>query len=287
MTYDRWQKRLSGEKIETYETEFDFGFYRQPIKENKKIVGWRPVAFFEDDLSPRNVVCLVGDMIVTDKDAMSQVWLSCVRWPLSEENYRQAVDHGTWFDADPTVTAERAIREALDTADGNLAAQIAEAKKGVPRYLKIEDDETAAKAQDLRSHLTDLAGKLDKERKAQVQPHLDAQREVNAKFNPIIEDAKAEAAKIRNALTVWEKLKRDTAEFSNVPAPKSQIRGATGRTAAVVDAFDAVITDISAYFETVKERPEVVELLQRLAQRDINAGLRPAGVEAKATVRIK
>lgn len=298
MSYERWQKRLAGEQIDTFEMEFDFGFYRRPRKEARRIVGWDPVAFFADEMGD-GTVCLVGDVMLNDPHAMSQVWLHCVQYPITEEQYRKAADEGIWFDADPLVDLSRKMTEVLcgDKDSSGLEQQIAEAIKGVSTYAKIEDDETASKAQDLRSHLTTLAGKLDKERKELVQPHLDAQREINSRLNPIIKDARDGANTIRESMACWEELKRkplsdDFEEkhpglFGNAPAPRAQIRGSTGRAAAVREAFDAVITDISAYFQTVKGNPEVTELLQKLAQKDIDAGLRPAGVEAKPTVRIK
>ena len=289
-TYTNWRRRLEGKQVPTFEMEFDHGFYRAPIKEGRARIGWRPVAFFADELS-EGTVCLFGDNVINLPDQMSGIWISCVAHPITEEQYRKAADEGVWFDADPTVDASRApagppggdVTQALE-------AQIMEAKNGVPAYAKIEDDETASKAQDLRSHLTTLAGKLDKEREAMVRPHLDAQREINGSLNPIIADAKTAATTLRKSLETWEMLKREAAKSSdkpNAPPPYAQIRGATGRAASVQDAFDAIITDIVAYFQTVKDKPEVIELMNKLAQKDINAGLRPAGVEAKPTVRIR
>lgn len=284
--YENWERRLRGESVETYETEFDNGFYRQPIKDGRTTVGWRPVAFFPDELVPDRTMCLIGDTVVTDPHVMSEIWLHCVKYPISEENYRRAADEGVWWDADPTVTANREEGPKPQPSIDNLIGQIAEARKGVSSYLKIEDDETASKAQDLRSHLTTLAGKLDKERKELVQPHLDAQRDINGRLNPVIKDATEAAAIIKKSQEAWELTKRQS-NSSNVPPPRAQIRGSTGRAAAVREAFDAVITDISAYFQTVKDRPEVTELLQKLAQKDIDAGLRPAGVDVKPSVRIR
>ncbi len=292
--WTNWQKRLAGEEVPTYEMEFDWGFYRRPIRRDpenrRKVTGWQPIAIFADESDKTNrTVCLIGDTPVYGADAISEVWLHCVKYPITEEQYRKAADEGIWFDADPTVTAERAAVEVLDSVvypEEALANQIAEAKKGAASYAKIEDDETASKAQDLRSHLTTLAGKLDKERKELVQPHLDAQREINGRLNPIIKEATEAAAGIKKSQEAWEMVKRSSTS-PNVPPPKAQIRGSTGRASAVKEAFDAVIVDIIVYFQSVRDAPEVTELLQKLAQKDIDAGLRPAGVEAKPTIRIR
>ena len=37
--YVNWAKRLAGEEVPTFEMEFDHGFFRQPLKEGRKIVG--------------------------------------------------------------------------------------------------------------------------------------------------------------------------------------------------------------------------------------------------------
>lgn len=287
--YENWEKRLRGEEVMTYEDTQDHGFYRRPIKQGRTTVGWEPVAFFADELVTNQTVCLVGNTLVTDPHAMSEVWLHCVKYPISEANYRRAADDGVWFDADPTVAGRRELDVGNGTwklVEPSLVEQISEARKGAASYAKIEDDETASKAQDLRSHLTTLAGKLDKERKELVQPHLDAQREINGRLNPIIKDATEAAAIIKKSQEAWELIKRSSTS-PNVPPPRAQIRGSTGRAASVKEAFDAVVVDVNAYFQTVKEHPEVVELLLKLAQKDIDAGLRPAGVEAKPSIRIR
>lgn len=232
--YDSWRKRLAGEKLPTYVQSSDdvnSGFYRLRRKDKTtKEITWEPVAFWRGG---DNELCGVRSGQILTADQCLDIWTFVVQYPITEETWRAVAERGEpWPGTDPTVakqakdaTIDRMEAEFIKTTeaikagpeptpDAKFAADIAEAKKGADAYKAIDSDELAAKAQDLRSHLTKLAGDADKLRAELKEPHLKAGREVDSKWQPIIKDAQAAAAGIRSAIEGWETLKRQQARLA-------------------------------------------------------------------------
>src|SRR6202030_1659522 len=97
---------------------------------------------------------------------------------------------------------------------------------GVPEYKGIESDEQAARGQSLRSALTALSGKADKIRVAEKEPHLQASRDVDAKYMPLVTLAKEGADTIRAELSKWEDFKRDAAHKAEAEADRIELEHA-------------------------------------------------------------
>ena len=201
-----------------------------------------------------------------------------------------------------------------------LQEQIDAAAAGVSAYAKITDDETQRKAQTLRSWLLELSGTADKKREAEKKPHWDAAKAVDAKWQPLVKRAKELADKIRDAMGVYEtaKLRAEReaaakaeaerraheeaarkAALANEPAPpppapppapaptaSAPIKGAAGRAATTKLVKVVTVTDQDAVYAYMKTRPEVVELLGRLAQRAVDAGHDVPGVSIEEQRRV-
>jgi len=240
---------------------------------------------------------------------------------VEEEAYRAAFDLGRWPDTD-AIVAEQVRPPPAGHNQGPtdeaeiLREQIEAAKAGADEYAKIEDDETAARAQSLRSRLTELAGKADKIRKAQKQPHLDAGKAIDAKWKSIIDAGEDAAKAIRNAMNAWEtkKLKAEQEWIANErrraaeqqresgvtdaeidrsqavlgailgeppepPPAKTQIKGGYGRAASVkVVKVVTDVTDWAALYGFLASHPELKDLMRKLAQRAVDAGHTVPGV---------
>ncbi|MER9912848.1 hypothetical protein NKJ71_19670 [Mesorhizobium sp. M0050] len=262
---------------------------------------------------------------------VEELWTYCCRHPISFETYEAVAENGApWPDVDATVHSQRRGPpkpgdNAGDRSESEmLADDIKAALDQLRQYKAIADDEQAGKAQSLRARLNELSGKADKIREKLVRPHLDAQKEINGEWQPLVKDAKGGADALRKTLEGYEtkklqarraaeeaarKAEEDAAnreaEMSFVagePEPEvtapaaapttaaapDQIRGAYGKAASVKAVTEVVeITDIDALFGFLKTHRELVDKMFDLAKRAHGAGHSVPGVriEERASVR--
>jgi len=197
-----------------------------------------------------------------------------------------------------------------------MREQIEAAAKGVADYAQIADDETAAKAQSLRSRLLELSGDADKKREAEKKPHLEAGRAVDTKWQPLVKAAKAAADTIRNALSAHETRKANAAEAARkaeddrqkalaealaknpqapvaMPqptpapiAPTTTIRGAYGRGAAVKVVKIATVEDYDEATTYFRNDAEYRSVIDKLAQRAVDAGYTVPGVSVSSERKV-
>jgi len=306
--YTYWRNALAGNFGAVHDGDPQLGFYR---KRTGKAAGYDPVAIWDQD--GRGVVALVGNQEASAHD----IWTFVCQHPITEQQYRDRIETGKWWDEDAAVTKSLAHDTKNETADPAemMADQIDAALRGLADYADIRDDEAAAKAQSLRSRLLELSGEADKTREAQKKPHLEAGRAVDAVWQPLVKKAKEGADAIRKALGAYEtrkdqerraaetkaredemKRQREAAlnaspvtgpnavlpvEVPKQPAPEpiqTQVRGAYGRAATVKTVKVATVTDQDAAYGFLKAHKEMVELLGKLAQRAVDAGYDVPGV---------
>lgn len=256
------------------------------------------------------------------------IWTSCCRNPVTHAAYLAAVDGKGWPDDDKVVAlqvvpAEPSIGDNSGEVDQSetLKDQIDAALAGMTAYAKVSDDETAAKALSLRNRLNELSGQAEKIRVKQKEPHLEAGKAVDAKWQPLVKSAKAGADKVRDAIGSWEteKLRRqreadrkaedarraaeeaarehqgDTAVIDapatvapaeTAPAP---IKASYGKAASVsVKNVVKDVTDWKALAIYMCEHPVMQDTLRTLAQRALDAGrtnIPGITTEEKAAVR--
>lgn len=240
------------------------------------------------------------------------IWTSCCRNPITHSAYEAAIEGKGWPDEDKVVASQ--VRPPEPTIGDNsgevdpsdeLKDQIEAALKGMEAYAKVADDETAAKALSLRNRLNELSGQADKIRVKQKEPHLEAGKAVDAKWQPLVKSAKAGADKVRDAIGSWEteKLRRQReaerkaeearraaeeaareqqGEVAVVEAPEpaavvetapTPIKATYGKSASVsVKVVVKDVTDYAALYAYMANREEVQTLLRQLAQRALDAG---------------
>lgn len=305
MSYEWWQKALEGIKVggpdlPVHENQPQPGFYRMRTSRSGTFV---PVAIWE---LHGNLVALVNGKAADPQE----IWTHCCRHALLEEWYHTRMGGAPWPDEDAAVSASLAPppvgHNQADKVD-SLKDQIASALKGVAAYAEVQDDEAAAKAQSLRSRLLELHRDADKERDALKRPHLEAGSAVDAEWMPLVKSAKAGADAIKKALDAHETAKfkaeqavlaaqrlKDAEEAAKhapigaapeptpepTPAPvATPIRGAYGRAASVKVVKVAIVKDQDAAYLALKSQPELAALIQKLAQKMVDAGFSVAGVE--------
>lgn len=308
--YAYWHGKLNGEDPDPPEnrTQMPCGFWR--MRDNSPLAVWIDG---EQRIALRG---FGGSARPMNQDFMERVAEGgSFGVAVTEEAYRSAFDAGLWPDTDPVVAAQMKPpspghnKAPADDSPESFREMIEAAAARAGEYASIASDEVAAQAQSLRSRLTELAGKADKRRKAEKQPHFDAGKAVDATWNPIVEAGEEAANGIKTALEKWEneKLRKEREEQSRrdaerraaeaeaaktgtpppaapvapepAPVATTRIKGGFGR-AASVKAVKVVteVTDWPALYGYMKDHPEVTDLLKRLAQRAVDAGRDVPGV---------
>lgn len=291
---DALQKKFGPANVDSPEP----GYYRD--NRGARIVFWQ-------DTHTGEMRCQING---TDATARAgETWNFVNRKPVTEEAFYFHADNGRWPDEDKAANNKQATTIDPETDPvGAIKEEIATAKAGLAAYAKIESDEAAGAAQTLRNLLNSLSTKADDKRKAIKAPHLKAIEEIDGTWMPLVKDAKAGADNIRKALGAWEDAKREALRAaqkaaeaaaetqpggtvpearSNMPAPAAQIRGATGKAAAVTTIKVAEITNWMAVAKHFIGNVDIQAMLQKLANAAVNAGIDVPGttVKEKADVR--
>jgi hypothetical protein len=299
--YDFWQDALDGKTVEYNQNAPQPGFYRTK--------NGAPVAIWHDGA---DILIMVNDLLI-QPESFEDIWTRCCTRPVTEEQYNDArANGGVWHDMDAAVadTLGDNIRNATDPSA--IGALIEVLESAAASYSNIDSDETASKAQSLRSRALELKAKADKIREHEKKPHLEASRAVDATWMPLVKAADAVVAKLRQAMERFETVKlaaRRKAEAeerariaAEAPkpidmsgpdqpepeiAPKPGIRGGYGRAASVgtkkvVTGVDTVT--VATFF---RNDPSLVALLTKLAQAAIERGHDVPGIqiEEMAVVR--
>jgi hypothetical protein len=185
--FQNWRDALAGNEVALHADIPHPGYYKM---RKGKDGPWQPVAIWRKD---GHLVCRVaGDMV----DPLS-VWTWCAKNPIAKDAAKQAFDTGSF-------PGEIAIGH--NSGDVSLAEEIAEAREQAMGWLgktPIADKVTADMAANYRARLLDLSKKADSEREGKIRPHLDAQKTINAEYKPLVDGAKADADKIRGALSAY------------------------------------------------------------------------------------
>lgn len=301
-----------GKTLIVHPSDPEEGWFRTRDKDGP----WQPLVLWQDG---GQWFALRG--IEPDRRAVNAVdiWTWCARYPISFDVYEAVAERGEpWPDVDQAVHAQRRGPPRPGSNEGGLsesellAGDIQAALDQMRLYKAIDDDETAGKAQSLRARLNELSGKADKVREKLVRPHLDAQRDINGEWQPLVKDAKGGADTLRKTLEAYETKKlrerraaeeaarkaEAEAELSFVaptapepaavaPAPSTQVRGAYGKAAAVrAKNVVTAITNPIELFKFVAGDPRVEALLMKLAQESVDAGHTVPGVVVEEQAKV-
>jgi hypothetical protein len=300
-----WQAALKnpaaiGKTLPLHDGVAHQGYWRAKNKDKS----FDPVAIYYPEGSDELVAYRAGREVRAE-----DIWSWCCRYPVSFEAYNAAMEGKGWPDDDKVVAAQVQPpapgdnSNEVDEAEA-LKDQIEAALAGMKAYDKIEDDKTAAKALSLRNRLNELSGQADKIRVKQKEPHLEAGKAVDAKWQPLVKKAKAGADQVRDSIGAWEtqklqaERKRQAAEQARITSEQAareeegetavvdapqpfvppeaatgQIKATYGKAASVsAKVFLKEVTDYGALYAYMAGREEVQLVLRQLAQRALDAG---------------
>jgi hypothetical protein len=287
-SFDWYRAALKGERGPIDGDNPKAGFYRSKSKDGTLSA----VAIWYDSFT--------GDLRYQDNGRDVDEMKARERWPyvskapITEAIFWQFRDTGVWGDIDDTAQAIHADKSDDSNPEKQIADKIAEAKKAVPQYLKIESDEAATRAQSLRSVLTSLKGEAKKAYDALNRPLLDEQKRIRGVWSPVMDDAETSAIQLRTALEDWELTKRKAAQAAeeagvkpNVPPPSAKISGGMGRSASAKPYIAVTEIDLDKCFQQFRLETEVSDVLFRIAQRFIDAGIDVPGAKTEEKVKIR
>lgn len=179
-----WRRALAGEKQPIDADTPQSGFYR---KREHKDGPWLPVMIRFADGALR---CRVGSDSSVDP---LTVWTYCAGNPVSKEAAAYAFKNGNKWETDaPSIGDNSGNATPLE-----LLRDYIETARAWFKGKKLDTQKAVDEAANYANELIRLKGVADKERDALVRPHLTAQREINSKYNPEIENAETLAKTIK------------------------------------------------------------------------------------------
>lgn len=218
-----------------------------------------PLAIFRDEGGALNVwwgdTKLHGEEIRVDR-----FWPWCAWKPVPFDWYCAKLDGKEWPDIhvladEPLDGIEEIAGRLNEQAPGPghnsgatvdevmaLAEKISEARAGVKQYATITSDEQRAQSQTLRSDLLKLSGEADKKRDSLKRPHMEAIRDIDGKWMPLVKSAKDGADTIKLAQEAWGtiQLRRRQEEDRKREAERQRLeQEAAARAAEAQAAVDA------------------------------------------------
>lgn len=290
------------------------GYYRTRRKGGQ----WEPVAIFYPDGSDTLVAYRNGREVPPE-----DVWTFCATNPITYEQYQAAIE-GKGFEDEPpapTVGHNSGDADPFDAIRLELSGEIEQADEFLKSEIQSQAD--ADKAGIWAKRLGDLAKRADGEREREKAPHLQACREVDDKWRPLIADAKDKATALKRHVEpflIAEKRKRDEearkareeAERQRLAAMQAQdeeqraaalkavqeaekaadVKNASaGRTGARVSIRVekvGVVTDYAkaAAALVAMQHKDMLETIDKLAQRAARSGMAFDGMEVREQEKV-
>lgn len=296
-TYKYWMDALNGNFGAVHDGHPQPGFYKRKADKNGN---WNAVAIW---MEGDNALAVEAGKSVDASD----IWTWVCQKPITEDVYRRVERGEGWPDAIESMIGDNnppAGEAAADEVE-NACKEALEAAKSVTTQTEAD------KLGNHRDRLAKLWTTKDKERVAEKAPFLAAEREIDAKFKPILSKVEDAGKTVKAALTVWLKAEQARIDAENAakakaereareaaiaankpppePAPVQEVArpkvGTSGRATALRTFKSAIITDYAKALAAVADNPEIKALVQTLADRAARADVALAGCEIHSEQR--
>lgn len=316
---NRWawyQAALKGNFGPMHEGTPEQGYYRTRFKGGQ----WEPVAIYYPEGSDQ-LVAYRGRKEVDP----AEIWNFCRTNPITYDAYMKALD-GAGFDDEPalaTIGDNSGSDDPFDAISQELAGEKEMADEFLRSPVKTQAD--ADKAGIWAKRLSDLAKRADNHRTAEKEPHLAASRAVDDKWRAPVGQAKdlsvalklhvepflkakkrAEEERARQAAQQAEELRRQALasdqrteqerakllqqaqEAEKAAEVKNAQAGRTGAKVSIRVEKVGVVTDYAkaaAALAAMKHK-DLIEIIDKLAQRAAKAGMPFDGMEVREEERV-
>ena len=149
------------------------GFYKRRLVKDG---AWLPIAFWrnKDD----QIVCCFEGKLVDPIDH----WTFAAKYPVSEMSYRNHIRHGRWLDEVPQTPRSNMPSDPFEALTLEVEDKLEQAQTWLKTAPKAPTETDANMARNMQAALLHLNKRADAMHKAEKQPHLDAGRAVDAKF---------------------------------------------------------------------------------------------------------
>lgn len=316
-----YQNNLAGKAVAIHDGHPQTGYYKM---RNGKGGPWVPVAIWEHE-GVMVAVVGTGEPNGRAKRDPDDIWTYCAGNPVSKADAKYAFEHGKWQGDAPTIGDNS--REYPKTYEG-ISAEFEDYAELVRQFLadvvkaggikdKVRADQASNMADAIGSVKGGIAKRADELREEMVRPHLEAQREINGRFKPLIEEAKNLDSQLRRAAGAWAKAEQDrlqkiadeNARFAREAAEKAarkapsagpvivpeivaepvkvQVGGERGAKRSLKTRRVARVTDYAAALAHFADTDEVRMAVEKLAQRAVDAKMpTPPGVEVVEEQRL-
>lgn len=312
-----YQEAMKGRMLPTHPHFVPIGFFRVESKGGKS---W-PLAIWEAD---GKKLAQVGDATPVDlstpeaeEDFAYKTFQYCCKRPISYTAYEHWKAHRAWPPTDGATAVIEASQKARADAAQNREPGIGDnsganpeidfetfvdqaeaALAGVKAASTVESEEQAIAANSLRNRLSEIASEGDKRRETEKKPHLEAGKAIDGRWNPKIKELRAAATSLRTAAESYktrqirEQREREAAARAasnpvTEAAPPDRIESTYGKRSTVKTILVAKVVDQDAVYRQLRGNPEIVQLIDKLAQKVITAGGTLEGVETEERASIR
>jgi hypothetical protein len=303
-----------GKTLLAAESDPQQGYYRARFKDSQ----WEPVAIFYPEGSDQ----LVGYRNGREVRDVNALWVSCLRHPISYAAYEKAIAGGGFDDEPPAPVGHNSgDADPFDALRLELAGEAEQADEFLKSEVKTQAD--ADKAGIWAKRLSEIAKRADAEREREKAPHLQACRDVDDKWRPVVGDAKDKAAALKRHVEPFliaqkraaeeaARKAREEAERQRRAAQEAQdeqqraaalaaaqeaeraaeVKNASaGRTGARVSVRTekvGVVTDYAkaAVALVAMKHKDMIAVIDQLAQRAAKSGMAFDGMEIKEQERV-
>lgn len=314
--YRVWADLVATHGSPKRESEVSAGVWR---RESGKGYATPVATWFDEGM----VFAKIGDQEAIDPDCGDD-WLrfASETWPklsaFDQAAYDSAMETGVWPDGVPARSGAIQSRDGIggnNPPEGTVEALLADAQDAVEKASVLikagaaKTQKDADIAANIAKSLTETKAKIIAAHKVEKEPWLEGGRAVDAKFFPLrdsLEDtAKALKSKVNLPFLVEQKriadeaaakAKQEAEEAAAAgrepePPPAEPIKvtsGSKGRKVTLMDVKFGEITDAEAFAASLAKiaNPDMMTLLERLANRLASNPMNPAGSEPAPGVRV-
>lgn len=193
--YEWWRDALAGRSPVIHEGRAENGFYRMRRGRNGP---WLPVAIFHTAAGEH--VALVG--AERKRDDPDNIWTWCAKNPVAQADAKHAFSNNNEWPSDAPTIGDNAAKAGVGPLE-LLRDYIDTARAWFGKIGQIDTQQKVDQAANYAAELAKLKTEADRERDAQVRPHLEAQREINGQYKPTIDDASALGMEIKRACDAY------------------------------------------------------------------------------------
>ena len=172
--YAFWRAALRGGKQPVHESNPQCGFYKRRLVKDGE---WLPIAFWRNK-DDQIVCCFEGKLV----DPLEH-WTFAAKYPVSEASYRHYIRNGHWPDDVAQSPRSNMPSDPFEALKLEVQDKLEQAQNWLKTAPKAPTETDANMARNMQAALLQLNKRADAMHKLEKQPHLDASRAVDTKFD--------------------------------------------------------------------------------------------------------